>query len=312
MLHGFDVSHWQGSVDWADLKRRYGITFGACKATEGVTVTDSQFKANWSQLAGIDVVRMAYCYGHPNRDPETTVDFFLNTVGTLTATDLLTLDLETTDGLSQATVNTWAKAWAAHVHKLAPDHDPVLYTSGAYMENDIGKGLNGPYGSWWYPRYPNAYVDTTSWPASLTATLPSPNAWGGPPNFWQFTASFLTPDHVLDANVFDGTLGQLRSLNGEAMPTAEEIARAVWDHDITDRVNGGTRAASTMLSFTHANSARTRDGVAVLLGRDPADVDEAALAAALAPLLTSVDTATLLAAIKALPAETVAAIKEAL
>jgi GH25 family lysozyme M1 (1,4-beta-N-acetylmuramidase) len=33
VLRGFDVSHWQGSVDWADLKRRYGIAFGACKAT---------------------------------------------------------------------------------------------------------------------------------------------------------------------------------------------------------------------------------------------------------------------------------------
>ena len=226
MLRGFDVSHWQGSVDWADLKRRYGIAFGACKATEGVTFTDNQFKANWSKLADIDVVRMAYCFGHPKRDPEATVEFFLNLVGTLAATDLLVLDLETGDGLPQATINAWAKAWAVHVRKLAPGHAPVLYAGAAYMENNTGKGLNGPYGSWWYSRYPNAFVDTTSWPSSLTATLPSPNAWGGPPNFWQFTASFLTPDHVLDANVFNGTLAQLRSLNGEDMAlTDADIAK---------------------------------------------------------------------------------------
>jgi lysozyme len=311
MLHGFDVSHWQGSVDWADLKRRYGIAFGACKATEGVTIIDNQFKANWSKLAGIDVVRMPYCFGHPNRDPKTTVEFFLNTVGSLTATDLLVLDLETSDGLSQATVNAWAKAWAAHVRKLAPEHTPVLYADSAYMENKTGQGLNGPYGAWWYPRYPKAYVDTTSWPSSLTATLPSPNAWGGPPNFWQFTASFITPDHVLDANVFNGTLAQLRSLNGDTMPTAQEIATAVWDFNIKD-YSGAARDASTMLQRTHTNSVLTRDGVAALLGRDPADVDEQALADALAPLLKSVDTAALLAAIQALPDETVAAIKAAL
>jgi GH25 family lysozyme M1 (1,4-beta-N-acetylmuramidase) len=226
VLRGFDVSHYQGAVDWADLKRRYGIAFGACKATEGVSLTDNQFKANWAKLARIDVVRMAYHYGHPARDPERSADFFLDHVATIEPTDLLVLDLETSDGLSQATVNAWAKAWAAHVRKLAPGHSPVLYAGSAYMENKTGKGLNGPFGSWWYPRYPNAFVDTTSWPARFNPTLPSPNAWGGPPKFWQFTASFLTPDHVLDANVFNGTQAQLHSLNGEHMPlTDADIAK---------------------------------------------------------------------------------------
>jgi GH25 family lysozyme M1 (1,4-beta-N-acetylmuramidase) len=236
VLRGFDVSHYQGAVDWADLKRRYGIAFGACKATEGVSLTDNQFKANWSKLAAIDVVRMAYHYGHPARDPERSADVFLDHITRIEPTDLLVLDLETSDGLSQTTVNAWAKAWAAHVRKLAAGHSPVLYAGAAYMENDTGKGLNGPYGSWWYPRYPNAFVDTTSWPAKFNPRLPSPNAWGGPPKFWQFTASFLTPDHVLDANVFNGTLAQLHSLNGDDdMPlTSDEIdkiAERVWKKD---------------------------------------------------------------------------------
>jgi GH25 family lysozyme M1 (1,4-beta-N-acetylmuramidase) len=226
VLRGFDVSHYQGAVDWADLKRRYGIAFGACKATEGVSLIDNQFKANWSKLAAIDVVRMAYHYGHPARDPERSADVFLDHITRIEPTDLLVLDLETSDGLSQTTVNAWAKAWAAHVRKLAPGHSPVLYAGAAYMENDAGKGLNGPYGSWWYPQYPNAYVDTTKWPSHLTARLPSPNAWGGPPDFWQFTASFLTPDHVLDANVYNGTVHQLRSLNGDNMAlTDADIAK---------------------------------------------------------------------------------------
>jgi lysozyme len=226
VLRGFDVSHHQGAVDWADLKRRYGIAFGACKATEGVSFTDNQFKANWAKLAGIDVVRMVYHYGHPARDPEQSADFFLDYVATIDPTDLLVLDLETDDGLSPATVNAWAKAWAAHVRKLARGHSPVLYAGAAYMENDTAKELKGRYGSWWYPRYPKAYVDTTSWPSHLTAALPSPNAWGVPPDFWQFTASFLTPDHVLDANVYNGTIDQLRSLNGDDMAlTDADIAK---------------------------------------------------------------------------------------
>jgi hypothetical protein len=52
--------------------------------------------------------------------------------------------------------------------------------------------------------------------------------------------------------------------------------------------------------------------VATLLARDPADVDEAALATALVALLPQIDTASILTAIQALPTETVAAIKAAL
>jgi GH25 family lysozyme M1 (1,4-beta-N-acetylmuramidase) len=251
VLRGFDVSHWQGSVDWADLKRRYGIAFGACKATEGVSFTDNQFKANWSRLAAIDLVRMAYHYGHPARDPEQSADFFLNYVATIEPTDLLVLDLETSDGLSQASVNAWAKAWAAHVRRLAPGHSPVIYAGHSYMENDTGKGLNGPYGSWWYPRYPNAYVDTTSWPSSLTATLPSPSAWGGPPDFWQFTASFLTPDHVLDANVYNGTVDQLRSLNGDDMALTDADIAKIKAMPITNTITeepGDTITLGTLLA----------------------------------------------------------------
>jgi lysozyme len=251
VLRGFDVSHWQGSVDWADLKRRYGIAFGACKATEGVSFTDNQFKANWSRLAAIDLVRMAYHYGHPARDPEQSADFFLNYVATIEPTDLLVLDLETSDGLSQASVNAWAKAWAAHVRRLAPGHSPVIYAGHSYMENDTAKGLNGPYGSWWYPRYSNAYVDTSSWPSSLTATLPSPSAWGGPPDFWQFTASFLTPDHVLDANVYNGTVDQLRSLNGDDMALTDADIAKIKAMPITNTITeepGDTITLGTLLA----------------------------------------------------------------
>lgn len=204
-------------IDWAALEAAYGITFGAAKATEGVSFRDSEFPANWAKLAAlamdVDFVRLAYHYGHPTADPEQSAATFLEYVHTLEPTDLLVLDLETGDGLGQAAVNAWAKAWAGAVRGLVPSHSPVLYAGHAYLENATGLGLNGPYGSWWYPRYPNSLANQVVWPVEFNPVLPSPNAWGGPPDFWQFSSTFPSVEGVIDANVFNGTLDQLRSLN---------------------------------------------------------------------------------------------------
>jgi GH25 family lysozyme M1 (1,4-beta-N-acetylmuramidase) len=199
------------------LADAYGITFGACKATEGETFHDSEFPANWAELgelaANIPFVRMAYHYGHPAKDPDQSAAVFLDYVHNLEPTDLLVLDLETGDGLSQVQVNAWAKAWAAALRALAPSHRPVLYTGHAYMENKTGLGLNGVYGAWWYPRYPSSLANEIIWPEQFNPTLPSPNAWGGPPDWWQFSSTFPSVEGVIDANVYQGTLAQLRAIN---------------------------------------------------------------------------------------------------
>jgi GH25 family lysozyme M1 (1,4-beta-N-acetylmuramidase) len=156
---------------------------------------------------------MAYHYGHPKNDPDDSAALFLDYVSDLIPTDLLVLDLETGDGLTQAAVNAWAKAWAARVRALAPSHRPVLYTGHAYMENQTGLGLNGVYGAWWYPRYPSSLANEIIWPEQFNPTLPSPNAWGGPPDWWQFSSTFPSVEGVIDANVYDGTLAQLQAIN---------------------------------------------------------------------------------------------------
>jgi GH25 family lysozyme M1 (1,4-beta-N-acetylmuramidase) len=96
---------------------------------------------------------------------------------------------------------------------LLPDHRPVLYTGHAYQENNTGVGLNGPYSAWWYPRYPSSLANQIIWPETFNPTLPSPNAWGGPPDFWQFSSTFPSVEGVIDANVYNGTLAQLRAIN---------------------------------------------------------------------------------------------------
>jgi len=162
------------------------------------------------------LVRKVYHYGHPANDPAAEADWFLNVwiaaATVLEPTDLFVLDLETGDGKTQAQVNAWAKAWAAQVLTRI-GRKPVLCCGHAYMENQTGVGLNGPFSAWWYMRYPNSLANQIIWPTAFTPTLPSPNAWGGPPDFWQFSSTFPSIEGPIDANVYNGTLAQLKAIN---------------------------------------------------------------------------------------------------
>ncbi|HEY5987351.1 MAG TPA: N-acetylmuramoyl-L-alanine amidase [Streptosporangiaceae bacterium] len=92
---------------------------------------------------------------------------------------------------------------------------------------------------------------------------------------------------------------------------ADLIANTMVNRLLT-LVDGSKRSAGNTWIQTRADAAAAAKGVALLLARDPADVDEAALAAALGPLLNQSELDTVLTAIRALPADTVAAIKDAL
>src|SRR5690348_14694718 len=56
---GIDVSHYQGTVDWAKVAGS-GRKFGIVKATEGTGYIDSSFAANWSAMKKAGVLRSAY------------------------------------------------------------------------------------------------------------------------------------------------------------------------------------------------------------------------------------------------------------
>jgi GH25 family lysozyme M1 (1,4-beta-N-acetylmuramidase) len=60
MLKGIDVSHWDGKIDWAQVKNA-GVGFAYIKATEGTNFVDSQFAHN---LAGAKDVGLPFGLYH--------------------------------------------------------------------------------------------------------------------------------------------------------------------------------------------------------------------------------------------------------
>jgi len=58
-VHGVDVSHHQGTIDWGALQGPR-VTFAYIKATEGETFKDPAFLTNWNRAAAAGVVPGAY------------------------------------------------------------------------------------------------------------------------------------------------------------------------------------------------------------------------------------------------------------
>jgi GH25 family lysozyme M1 (1,4-beta-N-acetylmuramidase) len=250
MLRGFDLSAYQGAEDMAGMKKLYGLSFIAVKATQGETYLDQQFRTYWPAIAAAGMVRMAYSYGSPDADPTDDARVFVDYVAPSLPTDLLCLDLESST-LSGVATAAWACAWADSVRANAPGYVPGVYCGG-YMDQSAYAHLKEHFGWWWYPRWPSTAV-TTTWPSAFTPSLPSPNVWGGPPKFWQWTDRFSDLGELHDGDVFNGTEAELRALNG-APTTTKVDEMEIWKDSRGYVLVGGGRPlllTSAMLAAAH-------------------------------------------------------------
>ena len=63
-IHGIDISHYQGKIDWDKLRdsniEGYPLRFVMIKSTEGSSRTDNRFKENFRQAREHGLIRGAY------------------------------------------------------------------------------------------------------------------------------------------------------------------------------------------------------------------------------------------------------------
>lgn len=203
---GIDLSSFQPSFDWAAEKGR--ISFAFIKATEGMTVKDPEFAANWQAAKAIGIVRGAYHFAHPKNGAANDSRAFLATVRAhgLQPDDLLALDLETSDGLSPRQVAEYARNWCADVHK-ASGHTPIVYTFLDFAHQGNCAGL-GHYPLW---------IAEPSAPAGRPVV---PQPWSR----WKFHQYGTTRvgTNTVDVNVFNGDTAALKKFASPAAEPKEE------------------------------------------------------------------------------------------
>ncbi len=221
---GIDLSSFQPSFDWAAEKGR--ISFAFIKATEGMTIRDPEFAANWQAAKAIGIVRGAYHFAHPTNGAANDSRAFLATVRAhgLQPGDLLALDLETSDGLSPQRVSEYARNWCTDVHK-ATGHTPIVYTFLDFARQGNCAGL-GHYPLW---------IAEPSAPAGRPVV---PRPW----STWKFHQYGTTQvgTNTVDVDVFNGDTAALKKFANPAAEPKEETEVQ------SGSLNNGARAVTTI------------------------------------------------------------------
>ena len=197
-VHGIDISHYQGEVDWKMLKQtrqgQFPINFVFMKATEGGDFSDDKFVANFDSARAHGFVRGAYHFYNPKTDAHKQADFFIQSVK-LEPGDLPpVLDIEK-KGRDVKKLQQDLKVWLRKVE----NHygvKPIIYASYKFKTRYLNDSVFNTY-PYWIAHY---YVDSVQYQGE----------W----KFWQHTDVGTLPgiDENVDLNVFNGRSADLKKL----------------------------------------------------------------------------------------------------
>ena len=199
---GVDVSVYQGSVNWPAV-RAAGKQFAYIRYSDGTGFIDHNFSSNWRNAKAAGLTVGAYQFFRASQNPITQADLVVNAVSSLNGLGHpnlpIAIDVETNDGMSNATVISHMDTWLARVQSRAGRTRPVLYTSPGFWS-----GLGSPFPN------PLPYLWDAHWFATCP-TLPSP--WGRL-RFWQFADNGSVPGvpGAVDTDLYNGSLSEMQGL----------------------------------------------------------------------------------------------------
>lgn len=204
MIKGIDVSHHNGIIDWPKVKGA-GFDFAFCKATQGVSFTDSTFQRNMVQGQAAGILMGAYHFFDPRLDPYEQVSHFMDQLRTLKRPFLVAGDFEWLAGDPQPW-SAYGSQTRTEMVNLFMDTllinyktKPFLYTSPAFA-NEYLQGVALGFYPLWLARYKDEDL---------------PPAWRYNAEIHQYTESGDVPgvpSKVDDVNRSNLTLDQLTSL----------------------------------------------------------------------------------------------------
>jgi lysozyme len=198
-VFGIDVSHYQGEIDWAKLKKDENPDFVIIRATAGKDGKDKRFDKNWKEAGEQKCLRGAYHYYRPDENSTEQANFFIKNVN-LNEGDLPpVLDIEK---YSRVQSLSSLKAGLLNWLKIVEEHydvTPILYTYNKfYTSTIIHDNRFDKYPLWiaWYNINGNPDDVSSNWV------------------FWQFTDKGRVNgiEGDVDLNVFNGKLQDLDGL----------------------------------------------------------------------------------------------------
>ena len=213
-IHGIDISHYQGKIDWEQLKNAMiegcPVRFVIIKSTEGASRLDDHFRENFNQVRDYGFIRGVYHFWSNKSSAREQAYYFLDKVH-LTEGDLPpVLDIEhkpadkSVDDF-QRDVLTWL-----HIVEDKYHAKPIIYTYYKFKEKYLSSPVFDDY-PYWIAHY---YVDKVQYQGK----------W----KFWQHTDAGKLPGikGYVDFNIYNGSFYDLRKLcngsKGESLLDAED------------------------------------------------------------------------------------------
>lgn len=139
-IHGIDVSRYQSTIDWDDVKAMQvkNIQIGFCfiKATEGIQTIDGRYRRNWFEARKAGLPRGAYHFFNAGKSGKAQAQNFIQAVQ-LSPGDLPpVLDVEqlgrTPVNVLQQRVGEWLNAIEAEFGVK-----PIIYTNADFYKNNL-------------------------------------------------------------------------------------------------------------------------------------------------------------------------------
>ena len=197
-VHGIDISHYQGDINWKMLEQtrqgKFPISFIFMKATEGGDYADDKFVANFDSARAHGFIRGAYHFYNPKTDANKQADFFIQSVK-LEPGDLPpVLDIEK-KGKDMKKLQQDLKVWLRKVESHY-GVKPIIYASYKFKTRYLNDSVFNSY-PYWIAHY---YVDSVRYQGD----------W----KFWQHTDVGTSPgiDEKVDLNVFNSSLQELKRM----------------------------------------------------------------------------------------------------
>ena len=196
-LSGIDVSEFQDSISWPSVKTA-GTTFAFIRVSDGVDYPDDRFQQNWQGAMDAGITRGAYQYFRPGDDPVAQANLLLESMGTLGPNDLPpVVDVETQDGVSDATLVKNLRVWIARVEEVS-GRRPIIYAALGFWDTVQGTEEFDAYPLWVANYGPSCPYLPATW-----------SRW----DFWQYTdsGSVSGVPGPVDRNRFNGTVADLQA-----------------------------------------------------------------------------------------------------
>jgi lysozyme len=233
-VQGVDVSVYNGTVDWAQVKAS-GRVFAIARVSDGLNSLDSKFAADWSGIRAEGLVRGVYQYFEPGQNPVAQADLLVSKIGSLEPGDLPPIiDVETAGGQSNATIVANVKAWLDEIEAKLGVKGIIYCASG------------------FWNALPNTsqFSSNIVWVANYGVSCPSmPTPWTHW-SMWQYSGTGTCPGMTgeVDLDVFNGTLAELQAITVGASGSSSGGGTTTSSSGASSSSSGGATSSSSSSS----------------------------------------------------------------